>query len=156
MQFINTFHSVLNNSLAIDMDHVQLYVYKNTPEVTFNKGAIFTVQMTFAWFVVFMIQHYLVILPFMHTFRKLFPSLNHWHEMSNQDKWWYTSYVNAILHAFISAAGSFYCLVYADGKSGTTWFTDREYRHTMYDIQVYLHLVSLGYIIFDLIFCLAV
>ena len=70
----------------------------------------------------------------MHAIRKSVPSAKYWHEMSSKDKWWYTSYVNALVHAFISMMGAFYCLVYADGKPGTTWFTDREYRHTMYPI----------------------
>lgn len=76
-------------------------------------------------------------MPFMHAVQKSWAPSKHWHEMSSKDKWWYTSYINAIVHAFISMMGSVYAALYADGKPGTNWFTDREFRHTMFPVQIY-------------------
>ena len=115
---------------------------------------MFTSQMVVFWAVVFLVQHYVLITPFMHAVQKLWAPSKHWHELSPKDKWWYTSYINAIVHAFISMMGSVYAALYADGKPGTLWWNDAQFRHTMFPVQIYLQLLSLGYIIFDFILCL--
>ena len=51
----------------------------------------------------------------------------HWFEMDHKAKIWYSSYMHGIVHGLISTIGAHYCFIYADGKSGTTWFTDEDY-----------------------------
>ena len=69
--------------------------------------------------------------------------------MSTQKKVLYTSYYHAVIHAGISMLGAIYCAFLA-GPEGT-WFTNSEYRHTMYDLQKFLNISSLGYFAFDFI-----
>jgi hypothetical protein len=47
-----------------------------------------------------------------------------------------------------------YCFIYADGVAGTTWFHCNFYKLNMFDVQKYCHMISIGYLIYDLIFCL--
>lgn len=51
------------------------------------------------------------------------------------------------MHAFYSLTLSLFCLVYADGKPGTTWLHDNFYKLQMFDVQKYAQLVSIGYLV---------
>lgn len=42
-----------------------------------------------------------------------------------------------IMHAFYSLTLALFCLVYADGKPGTTWLHDNFYKLQMFDVQKY-------------------
>lgn len=86
------------------------------------------------WFFVFVILHYALIPVFLNAKAKSWPSVEHWKSMTTKEKMWYTSYMHGIVHAIFSTYGSFYCFFYADGKPGTSYFTDYEYRHTMFDL----------------------
>jgi hypothetical protein len=76
--------------------------------------------------------------------------------MSDKDKGFYTAHLVGITHAIVSSMGSAYCLWYADGKPGTSWFNSYEYVQEMYDIQKYLHLISISYVTADTITCMFV
>jgi hypothetical protein len=67
---------------------------------------------------------------------------------------YYTSYLHAISHALFSGMASLFCMIYADGVKDTTWFHCNFYKLHMFDIQLYLQTVSMGYLLQDLIFCL--
>jgi len=154
--FVMNAQNALLSKIGIDMDKVQKWVFENCPEWTVERGIYSTTVWTFFWFFVYLVLHYVLIPGFLASKAKSWPSVEHWVKMNPQQKKWYTSYLHGIVHALISAAGSYYCLFYADGKPGTTYFTSEEYKYTMFDIQKYLHTFSLGYIIYDLFFCLAV
>jgi hypothetical protein len=73
--------------------------------------------------------------------------------MDAKAKIWYTSYMHGIVHGLVSTLGAQYCFFYADGKSGTTWFTDEEYWSQMFPLQRYLCTMTAGYLMYDIIFC---
>jgi hypothetical protein len=153
--FMNASHKVLG-ALGIDMDNIQVWVFKNCPEYNMLGGVKASLAFTVMWYIIFVVLHYVMIPMFLGMKRKAWPSVEHWDKMDYKEKMWYTSYLHGIVHAVFSTLGSYYCFFYADGKVGTTYFTDYEYRHTMFDIQKYLHAFSVGYIFYDLFFCMAV
>lgn len=108
------------------------------------------------WLVCYLVIHYLMVVPFMNCQRgkKGYEWVEHWHTMSSKDRRFYTSYIHAIWHAFISTLLAVYCFLYADGQPGTTWFHCNFYKLHMFDVQKYCHVVSIAYIFYDFIFCL--
>lgn len=111
-----------------------MYVYKNVPEPTMTHIFIVIGIATIFWFIVFKTLDFGIIRPFMHTFRKQFPSMEYWHEFDEKKKVWYSSYWFGIVHALFSVVTSYYCFVYADGQKGTTWFHSKEYQLSMFPI----------------------
>ena len=73
--------------------------------------------------------------------------------MKENDKMFYLTFWNANLHASLSAIGSIYCFIYADGEVGTTWFHCNYYKLTMFPIQKFLCCFSIGYFIQDIVIC---
>ena len=70
--------------VGIDMDAIQLNIYKSILEPTLSQHAITMVIGTVFWWAVFKSTDNLCIRPFMHTFRKQFPSTEHWHKMDEK------------------------------------------------------------------------
>ena len=118
----------------INMDILSKQINDSLPEFNTAVGTQFIVVCTIFWAVVYFVLHYMIITPFMYYFEKSWPSTSHWHQMTTQKKFWYTSYLFGIVHAVLSALGSAYCLFYADGQPGTNWFNSYEYSHSMFDI----------------------
>ena len=73
--------------------------------------------------------------------------------MTEKEKMYYASYFHGSIHALFSAAGSAYCFVYADGQYNTSWFHCNFYKLHMFDVQKYFVCISIGYFVFDVIFC---
>lgn len=117
----NVAHPVMKG-VGIDMDAFQMYVFKNVPEPSWNQILLIVALATVFWFAVFKSLDFVVIRPFMHSFRKQFPSVEHWHAFDEKAKVWYASYWFGIIHALFSVVTSGYCFIYADGQKGTTWF----------------------------------
>lgn len=149
----NSLHPWLNSTLSIDMDIVQAKVVASIPPFTLERALICTAAIALFWLACFLFLHFLVFKPFFAMFRTL-----DWIEPVYQLNWkkqaYYTSFWHSIVHAAVSGLLGVYCLAYADGKPGTTWLDTPEYQMTMYDIQKYSQLVSIGYLIYDLFFCI--
>ena len=132
-----------------------MYVYKNTPDPTFAQYLVVVALGTVFWFVVSTTLDHVFLRPFMHGFRKQFPCLEYWHEFDEKKKAWYASYWFGIIHALFSILTCCYCLIYADGQPGTTWFTSKRYQLTMFPIQKYVNALEAGYLVQDFIFCIS-
>lgn len=124
------------------------------PEFTYETGIKTILIAIVFWFIMFIVLHYLIITPFMTIFRKRFGWIEPFHKLNEREKRYYTSYWHGSLHAVISTMLSLYCFIYADGVAGTTWFHCNFYKLNMFDVQKYCHMISIGYLIYDLIFCL--
>lgn len=131
---ILNFQNAILAKIGIDMDKVQRWVFENCPEWTAERGTKATLFWALFWFFVFLTLHYVLIPGFMNPKKSTWPSVEHWANMTPQKKKWYTSYLHGIVHAIFSLIGAYYCLFYADGKPGTTYFTSEEYKYTMFDI----------------------
>lgn len=57
-------------AVGIDMDAVQMNVYKNTPEPSFLQSVLVVIVATVFWYTVLKILDHAMIRPFMHAFRK--------------------------------------------------------------------------------------
>lgn len=66
---------------------------------------------------------------------------------------WYASHWHGIAHALFSGLAAAWCFHYADGQPHTTWWLDNYFKLTMFDVQKYLSLVSVGFLVYDCIFC---
>jgi len=87
-------------------------------------------------------------------FRKRVPHFDHVNRLSHRDKLYYTSYYQGLIHAVYGTVHATYGFLYADGQQGTTWFHCYFYKLHMFDIQKYLSMISVGYVIQDFIFCI--
>ena len=152
LRFLEHTHGYLKNQGIIDMDQFQKRVHDHLPKYDFQTALATLVVSVFFWAAVFLVLHYLIVLPLMSSLRKSFPSTRYFLEMSAKDKMWYTSHIHGSVHAIISMMGSIYCFIYADGQQGTTWFHCNYYKLHTFDIQRYLNTVSAGYLVYDVIF----
>ena len=98
------------------MDEFQKRVHDDLPKFTFKTGLITLILSAIFWGILFMVLHFLVIVPFWTSTRKTFSSARYFLEMKPKDQKWYTSHIHAIFHAIFSMFGSIYCFIYADGQ----------------------------------------
>lgn len=103
------------------------------PEFTLERGVATMILSAFIWFIIFLIIHYLLVVPFMKCFRKVFPSTEYFHKMSTAEQLNYTGYYHGIAHAGFSSMGAIYGFIYADGQMNTTWFHCNFYKLNMFD-----------------------
>mmetsp|Transcript_2791 Transcript_2791/g.4775 ORF Transcript_2791/g.4775 Transcript_2791/m.4775 type:complete len:154 (+) Transcript_2791:24-485(+) len=118
----------------IDMDEIQEWVFKTLPE--FNSHTfLVTLGLSFVfWTAMFLVAHFCVVKPFMHTFQNQFRWIQPFMKMSTREQLFYTSYWHAIVHALVSGLGAVYCFFYADGTRDTTWFHCNFYKLHMFDV----------------------
>jgi hypothetical protein len=127
-------------------------VHDNLPEFTMKNGLITTAAFAIMWQIEFEILK--IFLNYVtNNCQKLMPSLKNVQALSARDRIYYASYYHGIVHAIFSTIGALYALVYADGQPGTTWFHCPHYHMTMFDVQKYLNLMTVGYLLQDLVFC---
>lgn len=150
----NSLHPWLNRTLSIDMDQVQAKVVANTPPFTLERAIIGTAVATLFWIVTFFVLHFMIVRPTLAAFRGTFDWIEPYYKLDWKEQAYYTSYWHSMIHALISGLLSLYCVAYADGKPGTTWFDTPEYQLTMYDTQKYAQMISIAYIAYDLLFCI--
>lgn len=157
IKLLDMWHTFLYyNTLGfVDMDKIQVWVHANTPAYSDERALKVVAASAFMWFIVFLIckngTH-----AYMVANRKKYTWVEPYFAMTPQQVKTYISYIHAIVHAAFSVAGAVYGALYADGNPGTTWFNDHKYANTLWDIQKYLNLVSIGYLIYDGIFCMVV
>lgn len=135
LQFLENIHSTLRTVSfgMIDMDKIQGQIKNSVPSYTTKNGVICAFSAAIFWVFVFYTVKYTVT-NFMENNRRKYEWAEEFFKMNSMDMTWYMSYIHAIVHAYISTVGAFYCFFYADGKPGTTWFHDDSYRYTMWDI----------------------
>ena len=127
LQFIeNSWHPFLKGSFGVDMDQVQAKVVDKLPPFDWEHSLKFTAVVVVFWFVMFLFLHFVIIKPFFSALKGSFAWADAFDKLSWNKKCYFTSYVHGIVHAILSAFLGFYCVAYADGKPGTTWF-DGEY-----------------------------
>jgi len=79
--------------------------------------------------------------------KKQWPSTQHYFARSSKEKYFYSAYWCAIIHAIVSSTLSIYGFIYADGTPNTTWFHCNYYKLHMFDMQLYANILSIGYLI---------
>ena len=137
------------------MDKIQTQIHRDLPE--FNKTTcLMTLAVAIcAWGVFFLTLHFIIVKPFMiSAYKGGAKWARKFSEMNNKDQLYYTSYIHAVVHALVSGFGAIFCLFYADGVPNTTWFHCTFYKLHMFDIQKYFQVISIGYLVQDLIFVL--
>ena len=71
-------------TVGIDMDAIQMNVYKNTPELTFIQCNLVVIVAAIIWYLVLAFLDHALIRPFMHAFRKKIPCLEYWHKFDEK------------------------------------------------------------------------
>ena len=133
------------------MDTLQGKVIASLPKHTLTTGIIISVVSTFAWWLVFVIIHYVLVMPFMERNKNL-DWVKPFHKLKPAQKLFYSSYFHGIVHAIVSAGLALYCFFYADGTPHTNWFNDTYYKLTCFDLQKHCCFVTVGYFVYDMCF----
>ena len=150
---LDDFHLKLK-TFGLDMDKLQMGVKNSVPEFNLTNGLIAFVVSTLFWATMFHVLHLLVIKPLMLSkqTQKSFPSTKFFKELKSTEQWYYSSFVLGMFHAAFAFTGAVWCFFYADGEVGTTWNHCNYFKHTMFDVQKYLHVISAGYVFSDSLF----
>lgn len=68
-------------------------------------------------------------------------------KMSPRQMMYYSSYILGIIHSSIAFCGAVYCFFYADGEPKTNWFLCNYYKMNMFDIQKFLNVFTIGFLL---------
>lgn len=147
LNFVELLHDMAYSASggAIDMDAFQVWVHKTLPPYSLTTAILTIVLGVLVWFVVFLILHYVICKNFVRCPQYL--------KFTEKEKMWYASHWHGIVHALFSGFASIWCFHYADGQPHTTWWLDNYFKLTMFDVQKYLNLFSVAFLIYDSIFC---
>ena len=155
---VQKFESFVDNMTQgqVQMPLVEKWLHQNIPQFGFKTASIVFVMSIFVWICLFFVLHFLMVLPIMNsaTVRKNFPAVKYFHDLSIKEQYFYTGYIHGIIHALLSCIRGLFCLVYADGVEGTTWFNSNYYQLHMFDIQKYFNLISASWMAYDFVFFL--
>jgi len=137
---------------GIDMDELQVKVVERLPPFTAQSAIIIALVSFFVWFLVFVVIHYVFVMPFMSA-NKHREWVKPFLDLKPHQQRFYSSYIHGIIHAALSSFLAFVCFFYADGKPHTNWFNDNYYKLHCFDMQKHCMFVTVGYFAYDIIFC---
>lgn len=145
-------HPLLLHVTGIDMVELEVKVAAQMPPFTVQTALIVAVASSIAWFLLFLIIHYMLVVPFMSYFKHL-EVIKPFHALKPDQQRYYSSHLHAIVHAAVSSFLAYLCFFYADGKPHTNWFNDDHYKLHCFDMQKHSMFVTVGYFLYDIIFC---
>ena len=114
------FHIVAKNNLGVELDKVQADIHDVIPVFDLRTALIIFGAALVFWTVLFFIIHLLchLVLTYLSVV---------WKELPHKDKAYYVQMVYGIVMALMATSFAFYCMAYADGKSGTNWLQNKSY-----------------------------
>ena len=90
-------------------------------------------MVTVAWLVILYLSYQITDL-FIKVCGPKIKELQLWHSLKLQDQIEVSRQLTSTIHVVLALAFCTYGMLYADGKPGTNWFNNEEYRETAYDI----------------------